>query len=660
MATITATANLYQAFRALAVDENATANLTMSATISATLTRRVGGVINAKTNASISAAGSFAIYGGVAKGATGWSSTSTLRLKHPTYIRIDWDALDMPEGTNVQLVMEEGFVIEDRNKHPLQLGKPLPKLNLMTFRTPIRGKGFFNSQFSFPIGNFRARLFDTDVFSLFSPSVTAKITREGVTDLQTAFQQSAIIGYKRFFAAQLQSIFEGDEPGGTPYLIGNGYEYPPDSEFAFLNPPLPWTFPGILRIREDTANIVYDNAASLSVEAFNLPFIWTLENFTSTFAVSSDVDAFKGVGTPALTSQSTLTAGFRVDYDSFVSAIQSTATIVARPNIDGKANLTAQSSLTCNAISSDSVILKIVVPSGTTLERTFAVEFNGNVLVDIDWGDGSPVFQTDRDIVHSHVYNAGTYFVSIDRVSETGIPLEEWKVVNNGYSAQMVRECLSFGKLNTIRLIDTFNGCVNLTKVPTYLPPTVTDLWNTFRGCSQFNDSAVTLWDTQNVTRMLGTFFGCLVFNQNISGWNTSNVTDMGVMFYSAGQFNQNIGSWNVSKVTNYSSMFGQAVSFNGNIGSWQIRADGTRINMYNMFAQAFAFNQNISSWDVEFVYPISTGATSGMTNMFSQATSFNQDLSGWCVPNIPTQPSNFATGATAWTLPKPVWGTCP
>lgn len=45
---------------------------------------------------------------------------------------------------------------------------------------------------------------------------------------------------------------------------------------------------------------------------------------------------------------------------------------------------------------------------------------------------------------------------------------------------------------------------------------------------------------------------------------------------------------------------------------------------------------------------------------MFNNATSFNQDLSNWCVSLIPKKPSNFDLSATAWTLPRPVWGTCP
>jgi hypothetical protein len=48
------------------------------------------------------------------------------------------------------------------------------------------------------------------------------------------------------------------------------------------------------------------------------------------------------------------------------------------------------------------------------------------------------------------------------------------------------------------------------------------------------------------------------------------------------------------------------------------------------------------------------------MNSMFRDAQAFNQDLSGWCVSQIPSEPSQFADGATAWAQPKPVWGTCP
>ena len=104
----------------------------------------------------------------------------------------------------------------------------------------------------------------------------------------------------------------------------------------------------------------------------------------------------------------------------------------------------------------------------------------------------------------------------------------------------------------------------------------------------------------------------------------TSNVTDMLYCFFIDDSFNQDISSWDVSSVT----------------------------NMGFMFYAATSFNQDISSWDVSKV--------TNMNEMFSGCSSFNQDLSGWCMMHITFEPRDFSLGNTVWTLPKPVWGTCP
>ena len=74
--------------------------------------------------------------------------------------------------------------------------------------------------------------------------------------------------------------------------------------------------------------------------------------------------------------------------------------------------------------------------------------------------------------------------------------------------------------------------------------------------------------------------------------------------------------------------------------------------NMSRMSGNDSSFNADISSWDVSNV--------TDMSFMFSGASVFNQDLSSWCVTLIPTKADSFDLSASSWTLPKPVWGTCP
>ena len=165
---------------------------------------------------------------------------------------------------------------------------------------------------------------------------------------------------------------------------------------------------------------------------------------------------------------------------------------------------------------------------------------------------------------------------------------------------------------------------------------------------SSFNRD-ISKWDVSEGKIFSYMFSNSTFFNQDLSGWDMSNALDLRGMFFQSTAFNQDIGSWNISKVTSIQSMFLNASSFNQDIGAW----DTSKVtNMVNLFMGATSFNQDIGSWDTSKVVKMSA--------MFSSATAFNQDLSGWCVTNIPTVPGDFATGATAWSLPKPVWGTCP
>lgn len=101
--------------------------------------------------------------------------------------------------------------------------------------------------------------------------------------------------------------------------------------------------------------------------------------------------------------------------------------------------------------------------------------------------------------------------------------------------------------------------------------------------------------------------------------------------------------------ITDCEGMFNNGHNIGSDITGWDM---SNVTNMAFMFADCRAFNQDISGWDVSNV--------TQMHSMFWAAYKFNQDLSTWCVSNILSYPNGFASEANAWTLPKPVWGTCP
>ena len=287
------------------------------------------------------------------------------------------------------------------------------------------------------------------------------------------------------------------------------------------------------------------------------------------------------------------------------------------------------------------------------------------------------------DILETSDGNTVTITNNSDKVFSVPAGTHKLKVNSNRNTTYIhltgpaLTEVVSFptvSVVSSVRFQYYVTGASNLVKVPTYLPPNLTNLSGMFNDAANFNQD-ISMWDTSNVTNMQHMFMGATNFNQPIGNWNTSKVTNMGGMFHKATNFNQDISGWNTGNVTDMGSMFNQATAFDQPLNTWNV---SNVTAMGSMFADAVNFNRELNSWNVskvtnmntmfrgalKFNQPIGNWNTSKVTNMntmFEYAPAFNQNISQWCVPLILSMPTRFNTlGGTLSTVNYPVWGTCP
>ena len=123
-------------------------------------------------------------------------------------------------------------------------------------------------------------------------------------------------------------------------------------------------------------------------------------------------------------------------------------------------------------------------------------------------------------------------------------------------------------------------------------------------------------------------------------------VTNMRNFLTKASSFNSPI-NLDTSKVTDMKGFLRDASSFNQ-----PLELDTSNVtNMFGFLWGASSFNQPLN---------LDTSNVTDMKGFLNKATSFNQDLSHLCVPLIKSLPNDFASGATAYKKPRPIWGTCP
>ena len=222
--------------------------------------------------------------------------------------------------------------------------------------------------------------------------------------------------------------------------------------------------------------------------------------------------------------------------------------------------------------------------------------------VDYQGNQGDQILLSDNSIVDINITGDTVTFNA--PAGRHVVKLVE-SVGRNNYVSVGGGNLVELHKFPTLSTVTKFNFTTennnplpNLTKVPDFLPSNIIYIEDLFSNATNFNQD-ISMWDVSNVTNMSYMFSGASAFNQDLNNWNVSSVTDMRGMFEAVSSFNQPLNNWNVSSVTN-------------------------------------------------------------MSYMFSGASAFNQDLSQWCVSEIASLPYEFDLNAINWTLPRPVWGTCP
>ena len=243
------------------------------------------------------------------------------------------------------------------------------------------------------------------------------------------------------------------------------------------------------------------------------------------------------------------------------------------------------------------------IPAGFTLTLPIV----GGSISSINWGPAS----TSAGVT-SYTYVTAPTSPTTVSILGTGYEFDYSSGTPSGQ--EYLTACTSFGNAITTAYA-MFFICPNLTSVPATLPASITSLSSTFYGCTNFNSSNVSSWDTQFVTNM-SYLFTSTAFNQPLNTWNTAAVTTMQNMFQNATSFNQPLSTsgnlWNVYFVQDFSSMFSGASAFNQNIGSWQVDS-------------AFSLNDML-------------------TNSGLSPTNYSLLLDGWAAYAL-LNPSTFPTG---------------
>jgi surface protein len=639
MALITAQAKLYQGVYASVVDKILEpTSITSSVAVICNATRLIRFDANIDTNAGISFTSGFATLGGTVD----VDIESSLVCQFPTFIRIDVDKLQLPEGTDVVLQLEEGFVYE--GDYPESLRNPMPKNdNLISFRTPKRFYSqLLSSQYSVTAVTGFRRFADAAMSSAagftfkirYNPGNFASLFVEDFAITPIAVKTARGVAA---FSSQFNRVINNIRVRYHDSAMTNSFTFSQPSEqgrirFGQTNLTAPVTFyldptftfrpsPSLTAVSTivGTPYVDWVSAANLTAESnivLNPIALWYGEaDIQSQSSVNYNIELIRPFESVQTASTN---ASCQINY--VTSSVTMNATVSSSMSITGDVPFIAKINVTAN--------------------ETITLTPRGTVNATVEWGDG--VIETWTTATNkSHTYS-GSQPTGVVTVSITGSLTNLGDVDDRWLLTKTLGANEGILTLGEIGLTEVAYMCLSGNIVPTKLPTSLTSLFAAFAFRASGSNTAgltfpsslrttVSNWNTSNITSMENCFFSAGnsnnssinedLDNQMWYNWDTSNVTNMRGMFNSTEWVGDNTSyatfeNWDVSSVTDMAYMFYDASGFgfvNGcedSLANWDVSSvttmelmfGGTDSNDTGGNGGSDARVRDVALWDVSNV----------------------------------------------------------
>jgi hypothetical protein len=494
-----------------------------------------------------------------------WTARSSVVCDFPTYIEIDVEKLGIPEGTDVILNFEEGWVLEDRGRrlpsgaweYPTAIqGSPAPKQdNFVAFRIPKFGVGILTSAFSLPNTVLRIKQLASSVSStatviargIYNPGKFAALFAGTFSTISFATKNTGIL----FVQAPYQIISTMITNGVRARLFNCNINSDSGVSIITLGS----------RVRRTPADLfLYTNVSSAGTRSASLVPTSISSNFTMN---ATPVKEVKTITTEAMTSS--LTCKITLIVSSVTSNITATSTF--EQNSDLVFTYYGQ-----NFVGSPFV------------NAYYEGQFSSDAT--IFWGDGTSETVGNTGPNRSHAYPSLQEWTIRVRVP-AGSVLKGFNAIDVNTAASIAGQCVrkikTFGQIGIINLVEFGTNQLEsawIEELPDALPPTVRKLDNAFGN-------------TQWYINWKGP--------RTISGGLTIPAKDHNLI-------GKRIQNWDVSKVTSFSNCFRDSAFGDGSgnkitYDEMDLRLWNTEsaTNMTGMFNRT-DINQDLSGWCVPLI----------------------------------------------------------